>query len=294
LDNDIIGMLKVITFLFILFCYSINGMTQLRIKKLTDLPKKMYETSGLLLYKNEFLITHNDGGNKSEIFILNKKGESVKTIDIEDTKNTDWEDLAQDKEGNVYIGDFGNNNNDREKLQILILEDGFIKKKNVEPKTITFWYEDQDEFPPKKSNLNYDCEAFFEKDGNLYLLTKCRTKPFSGISKLYVIPAKPGKHKAKLIGKFQFCSTSWQFCSVTSVDYNYKTNTLTVLTYGKLYVVSNIKNNEFWKGNVKVYNIPNIKQREAVACAGKNRWYLTDEHKKGFGGGNLYEMYINK
>lgn len=287
-------MVKIVGLVWVLFCFSLTGTAQIRLKKIVDLPKKMYETSGLLFYKNKYLITHNDGGNKSEIYVLNQKGENIKTIDIEDTKNTDWEDLAQDKEGNIYIGDFGNNNNDRKKLQIYILEEGFIDKKNVEPKKITFWYEDQDKFPPKKKQLNFDCEAFFEKDGYLYLLTKCRTKPFSGISKVYVIPAKKGKHKAKLIGQFQFCSTSWQFCSVTAADYDYDSNTLTVLTYGKLYVVTNFKNNEFWNGDIAMYNIPHIKQREAIAYLGKNKWYLTDEHKKGFGGGNLYKMYLKK
>lgn len=292
--SQLISMIKVISFLLILICVSTSGVTQVRLKKIVNLPKKMHETSGLLYYKNKFLITHNDGGNKSEIYILNQKGESLKTIDIEDVKNTDWEDLAQDNKGNIYIGDFGNNDNNRKKLQILILKNGFMDKKKVEPKKITFWYEDQEKFPPKKAELNYDCEAFFEKDGYLYLLTKCRTKPFSGVSKMYVIPAKKGKHKAKLLGQFQFCSTSWKFCSVTAADYDYASNTLTVLTYGKLYVVSNIKNNEFWNGDIEMYNIPLIKQREAVAYLGKNKWYLTDEYKKGIGGGNLYKMYLKK
>lgn len=287
-------MVNVFKILVLIFGFSTLSFGQLRVKKIIDLPHKMYETSGLLLYKNKYLITHNDGGNKSEIYILNKKGAHLKTIDIEDTKNYDWEDLAQDDKGNIYIGDFGNNNNNRKKLQILIIKNGFIDKKNVDPKKITFWYEDQDKFPPKKSNLNFDCEAFFYKDSSLYLLTKCRTKPFTGISRMYQIPAKKGKHKAKLIGQFQFCSTSWQFCSVTSADYDKKSNTLTVLTYGKLYVVTNIKNNEFWKGDISVYNIPYIKQREAIAYIGKGRWYLTDEYKKGLGGGNLYEMYLKK
>ena len=288
------GMTKQFIFLMVIFCFSLNGGAQLRLKKIVKLPNKLYETSGLLFYKNKFLITHNDGGNKSEIFILNTKGEHLKTIDVEDVNNKDWEDLAQDQNGNIYIGDFGNNRNNRKKLNIYILKNGFIDKKKVEPKKITFWYEDQEKFPPKKSELNFDCEAFFEKDGYLYLLTKCRTKPFSGVSKVYVIPAKKGKYKAKLIGQFQFCSTSWQFCSVTSADYDYTSKTLTVLTYGKLYVVTNIKNNEFWNANIRMYNIPQVKQREAVACLGKNRWYLTDEYKKGFGGGNLYEMYLKK
>lgn len=268
------------------------GMAQLKMKKIVDLPHKIYETSGLLLYKKKYLITHNDGGNKSEIYILDLDGKLIKTIDIESTKNYDWEDLAQDEKGNIYIGDFGNNNNNRKNLHIYKIKHGFINKKKVEPKKISFWYDNQTKFPPKKSELNFDCEAFFYKDSSLFLLTKCRTKPFTGVSRIYQLPTKKGKHKAKLIGQFQFCSTSWQFCSVTSADYDPKSNTLTVLTYGKLYVVTNFKGNEFWKGNIKVYNIPYIKQREAIAYISKNKWYLTDEYKKGLGGGNLYKLYV--
>jgi len=252
----------------------------------------MVETSGLVFYQNKYLITHNDGGNKSELFVLDTLGRLIKKIKLSDTRNKDWEDLTQDDKGNLYVGDFGNNLNRRKKSQIYIVKKGFIFKDEVETQKITFWYEDQLSFPPKTENLNFDCEAFFYKDGFLYLLTKCRAKPFTGISKVYRIPAKKGKHKAKLIGQFQFCSTAWQFCSVTSADYDLKSNTLTVLTYGKLYVISNIINNEFWKGNTKVYSIPRIKQREAITYVSPNKWYMTDEYRRGFGGGNLYKLHL--
>ncbi len=60
-------------FIFIsifIFFIPIVGSAQLRLSKIEKLPKKMYETSGLLLYQNKYLITHNDGGNKSEIYIV--------------------------------------------------------------------------------------------------------------------------------------------------------------------------------------------------------------------------------
>ena len=177
-------------------------------------------------------------------------------------------------------------------LKFISLKKGFIFKDEVKTEKISFWFEDQVEFPPEKENLNYDCEAFFYKDGFLYLLTKCRSVPFTGISKVYRIPAKKGKHKAELVGQFQLCSTAWQFCSVTAADYDKKSNTLTILTYGKLYVVSNIKNNKFWNGDIKKYNVPNISQREAIAYVSPFKWYMTDEFKKGFGGGNLYKLVI--
>jgi hypothetical protein len=285
-------MTKIRLIFIAIFFIPLFGIGQLRVKKMIELPSKIYETSGLIYYKNKYIITHNDGGNKSEIFILNRKGQLLKTIDVKGEKNHDWEDIAQDQKGNVFIGEFGNNNNNRKNLEILILKNGFIDKKSVEPDKIDFEYEDQEDFPPKEKKLNFDCEAFFEKDGYLYLLTKCRTKPFTGISNVYVMPAKKGKHKAKLIGQFQFCSSNWQFCSVTGADYNYEKKELSILTYSRLYVISDFKSNQFWKGKIKKYDILGIKQREAVAYLGNDKWIMSDEYKKGIGGGNLYEMYL--
>jgi sugar lactone lactonase YvrE len=252
-------------------------MGQAKLKKIADLSKKVVETSGLAFYQNKYLITHNDGGHKSEIFVLNLEGGIVKKINVKDTKNRDWEDLAQDDAGRLYIGDFGNNANSREKCQIYILPSNFLDKKEVTPKKITF---------------TYDCEAFFWKDDKLYLLTKCRTKPFTGESRVYEIPAIPGKHKAKYLGSVFLCNSGWRFCSVTSVDYHAKSNTLAILTYSKLYLISNIKGNDFWNGKVKSYSLPVVKQREAICFKNKSTLYVTDEQKRGLGGGNLYELKV--
>jgi hypothetical protein len=287
-------MNKLILILTLFNGLSFNVNAQLDIVKINALPQTIIETSGLVFYQKKYLITHNDGGNKSQLFVLDTLGNLIKKIKLVDTKNKDWEDLTQDEKGNLYLGDFGNNYNKRKKFQIYIIKKGFIYEDEIEPEKISFWYEDQENFPPKKENLNFDCEAFFYKDGFLYLLTKCRSIPFTGMSKVYRIPAKKGKHKAKLIGEFQFCDIAWQFCSVTAADYDKESNTLTVLTYGRLYVVSNIINNEFWKGDIKMYNIPKLKQREAISYAAPNKWFMTDEFKKGFGGGNLYKVVVKK
>ncbi|NOQ73300.1 MAG: hypothetical protein GQ574_14945 [Crocinitomix sp.] len=285
-------MTKKITYTLILFMITATAMGQAKLKKIADLPKAVFETSGLAYFKNKYLITHNDGGHKSEIFVMNLEGEVLRKINVKDTKNRDWEDLAQDDEGRLYIGDFGNNGNSREKCQIYILPSNFLDKKEVTPKKITFTYEDQKAFPPKKSELNYDCEAFFWKDDKLYLLTKCRTKPFTGESRVYEIPATPGKYKAKYIGSIFLCNSGWRFCSVTSVDYDAKSNTLAILTYSRLYVVSNIQGNDFWNGKIKSYSLPIVKQREAICFKNKTTLFVTDEQKRGLGGGNLYELKL--
>lgn len=273
-------------------CFVINLSAQLSMVRIAELNEKMYETSGLVFYQEKYLLTHNDGGNKPELFVLDLKGNLVKTISLSDTKNDDWEDLTQDDAGRVYIGDFGNNLNKREACQIYILPKDFLDKSEVEPKKISFTYEDQKLFPPEKENLNFDCEAFFWKDDSLYLFTKCRTEPFSGITNIYVIPDKAGKHIARKIGSIQLCSSDWRFCSVTSVAYSEKYNTIALLTYSRLYLIGGFKEKQFYNGTLKSYQLNLFRQREAICFKGKNSWYMTDEYRKGMGGGNLYEVKL--
>jgi hypothetical protein len=274
---------------------SLSAFAGLGVKKIASLPTKLYESSGLIYYKNKYLITHNDGGNKSEIYILNLKGELINTIAVDRAKNIDWEDLAMDKKGKLFIGDFGNNLNQREKCKIYILKKNFEQDENqkINAKQISFVYEDQDEFPPKKkTDLNYDCEAFFWMKDSLYILTKCRSKPFTGVTNIYVLPDKPGNYKARKLGSLQLCSFHWQWCSVTAADYHSPSGTLAVLVYSKLYMISDFPEARFWEGKMKSYNLPGIKQREAICFKTASSFYLTDEFRKGIGGGNLYELNL--
>ncbi|PSL29740.1 hypothetical protein [Chitinophaga ginsengisoli] len=58
--------------------------------------------------------THNDSGNKPEVFLLDNKGQLVSTIHLEAVFNRDWEDIAEGvgpvpHKQYVYVGDIGNN-----------------------------------------------------------------------------------------------------------------------------------------------------------------------------------------
>jgi hypothetical protein len=58
--------------------------------------------------------THNDSGNKPEVYLLNNKGQLISTIELEGVKNRDWEDIAEGAgpiphKQYVYVGDIGNN-----------------------------------------------------------------------------------------------------------------------------------------------------------------------------------------
>ncbi len=283
---------QLLIFICFVMALPILGFGQAKMQKIAKLNEDLHETSGLVYYQNKYLITHNDGGNKSEIFVLDTKGTIIQTINIKDTKNKDWEDLAQHEDGRLFIGDFGNNNNDRKECEIYILPPDFLKEKSIEPEKIEFTYEDQKKFPPKKEKLNYDCEAFVSIGDKLYLFTKCRTKPFTGESRIYELPAKKGKHEAKYIGSLFLCKTGWRFCSITGADYDPVTKRLVLLSYSKCYIISNFSIDNDWSGAIKAYSLPLVKQREGVCFNGKNCLFVTDEDKKGLGGGNLYTVSI--
>lgn len=58
--------------------------------------------------------THNDSGNKPEVFLLDDKGQLVTTIHLEAVFNRDWEDIAEGvgpvpHKQYVYVADIGNN-----------------------------------------------------------------------------------------------------------------------------------------------------------------------------------------
>ena len=78
------------------------------------------ESSGLVksrTYPGVFW-THNDSGDTPRIFAISAEGELVAEVAVEDADHLDWEDIAVDDSGHLYVGDFGNNLNTRRDLVV--------------------------------------------------------------------------------------------------------------------------------------------------------------------------------
>jgi hypothetical protein len=115
------------------------------------MPKSVGETSGLETF-GDYLITHNDSGDKPKLYILNQNGEKMMEIKLNQLKNKDWEDIAKDSE-NYYIADTGNNNATRENLKIYILDYDFFLRGEISIK-----YKSQTTFSKEPIN-EFDAEA---------------------------------------------------------------------------------------------------------------------------------------
>ena len=255
-----------------------------------DLPKSLNEVSGTETVSNsEFIWMLNDGGNASKLYGLNEQG-TIKTELKIDAKNNDWEDLTSDKKGNLYIGDFGNNSNERKNLTILKVNYSSLKgNSKVEIARISFKYPDQETFPPKKKKMRFDCEAFFHYNDSLYLFTKSRVKNEFGKTYLYKIPAKQGHHTAKFIGSFNSCADL--HCWITSADISEDGKKVALLSPKSVLVFTNFTADHFFSGSVKTYDFDFDSQKEGVCFKDENTLYITDEKAHG-DGGNLYEFEL--
>ena len=159
-----------------------------KLVKLAKLPSPINESSGVeFIPERDAYVTHNDAGNKPHLYLIDRKGKLIETIKLQ-LPNVDWEDLARDSEGNIYIADTGNNNNKRKELAIYKLQ--LDKPDKIE--AIRFTYEDQKAYPPSKKDMNYDVEAIFWQGGKLYLVSKDRGQKET--AKVYELPGRGGQH----------------------------------------------------------------------------------------------------
>ena len=158
------------------------------------LPPAVAESSGLAPADSAGLAwTHGDGGTPATLYLVRLSGELLSTLPLAPLPNRDWEDLTRDPAGRLYIGDFGNNGNDRRDLAVYRLTPG-PGRPRID--TIAFRYPDQTAFPPPRARRRFDCEALFYYRDTLHLFTKDRGP--ARRTYYYVLPARPGRHVAVL------------------------------------------------------------------------------------------------
>ncbi len=172
--------------------------TNYQLQHIANLPPALQETSGLA-YDKKKLLTINDAGNTAELFHFDTlDGSVIQSWHIREKLNTDWEDLAQDEQF-LYIGDFGNNNGNRQDLRILRIDKTQLIEDTLNVDTIHFHFSDQTDFTPNSNNNNFDCEAFFALGDSLYLFSK---NWVDRKTRQYVLPAIPGEQTAELRDSF--------------------------------------------------------------------------------------------
>ncbi len=214
--------------------------------------------------------TFGDNGNKATLFQINETGGVINKVDV-GAKNHDWESLTRDPQGNYFIGDCGNNNSDRRNLRLLRLNPATPQQVGK----INFTYADQNEFPPKKKQRNFDCEASLWHEGKVWLFTKDQQEESSNV---YTVSDQPGTHTAKRVGSIAIPG------QVTDAALSPGGRRLVLLGRAELFVLEGNSWAEILKAPPRQIDLKGAGQTEGVAFKDENTLVISTEQ------GNLYEF----
>jgi hypothetical protein len=247
------------------------------------LPSELSEISGLEKISDSLLIAINDGGNEPILFFLDRRGTITRKVRVSNASNTDWEALAID-EKYVYIGDFGNNMNERKDLCIYRVNRQDIATLNeVTAEKMSISYKEQTAFPPKDYERYFDAEAMTFFEGQLWIFTKNSTKPFDGKSFIYMVQFEANQSKAlSKVSELKLNKTSYLKDAVTSACT--VESSIVLSTYNRLIKLDFPK-----QGLIKstIYKYPHIQQVEACTYLGTNTYFLSNEQHKFIGPAKL-------
>ncbi len=202
------------------------------------------ESSGLAASRTQpgVFWTHNDSGDSARVFAVTAHGQLLAEVALTGATHVDWEDIATDAAGHVYVADCGNNDNDRKDLVVyrfvepqLSLGAAPAKLAVGVDRQLRFRYPDQQKFPDE-TRLNFDCEALFFAQGKLYLLTKHRSDTRTT---LYRFPNLSGTAELSLdyLGEFDLGGADKDFGGrATAADATPDGQTLAVLSYHALFL----------------------------------------------------------
>jgi len=240
---------------------------------LKKVPDTLDENSGLIYWRG-LLWTHNDSGGKAEVYGFDpKKGNIEIVIEIENSLNTDWEDIAQD-ERYIYIAETGNNRGTRTDLQVLRFEKqkiSFDTKQKVSVEKISFKYADQTDFSDRNLNNEHDCEAIIAHNDTIYLFSKDWVKQ---ITKVYALPNIAGSHVIEAIDSFNVNGL------VTGADLS-SNGQLALVGYNNFepFICLFQPNANGWFSVPKRYALPKFRfaQTEAICFAAKNQLLFSCE-----------------
>ncbi len=215
--------------------------------------------------------TFGDDGQQPIVYRVDATGQQVGQFTL-GAPNHDWESLSRDNRGNYFMGDCGNNNNDRRNLAIL----RFRPEQPEKVSKINFSYPDQTEFPPSKSARNFDCEASLWHDGQVYLFTKDRAQ--STTCKVYTVPETPGTYKAKLITKLAIPG------QVTDATLSPSGRRLVLLARQELFIFDGDSWDAILKATPRHIALKGAGQTEGAAFKNEKTLLLTTEQ------GAMYEL----
>lgn len=230
--------------------------TNLPLTDKTNLSTPLLNESSGLTFLDGKLWSFSDSGNPDDIYRIDTVTNTIfQTVDVSNATNVDWEDMASNNDY-LFIGDFGNNNGNRQDLKIYRVNKSALTPTttSVTAAIINFSYSDQTSFVSNPTNHNFDCEAMIFLNDSIHLFSK-NWVDFQ--TKHYVLPNVPGTHVAQLRETlntgFLVTGASVQQYGVISLIGYLRTGTKPI----SLYMLYDYRNNFLFNGNKRKFDLSN-------------------------------------
>jgi hypothetical protein len=261
------------------------------LQEVGTLPKIVKEASGLTITSDLRLWTHNDGG-LPVLYCVDTLGNLLKTLYL-NHPNSGWEDLTQDDKGNFYLGSFGNNKNDKKSCKIyIIMPPDSIKSNVYTADVIKYTYKDQTSFPAPPAQKNFDVDAFITFKDSLYLFSKNRTNPFTGFSKVYALPQKPGEYQAITVDSIYLGKGAMMDFWVTGAALSRDKKTLALLSHDCIWLIRDFHGSKFSTGKIYKINLKHFSHKAGICFVSNDALFIVDELELNLIGGKIYKLNL--
>ncbi|SDG94469.1 hypothetical protein [Winogradskyella thalassocola] len=269
-------MIYIKRLIFLIFIVSsCQSIGQLKIE--SRIINELKEVSAAEIGKDSDIVwVIQDAGNRNNLIGLDKKGHIARNILISNAKNKDWEDLTSDREGNIYIGDFGNNNKKQKTFKIYKVNHDDLNTDSAVAEII--------EFTLPEDQKPEDFESFFIYNNSFYIFSK-ENKTFSVLK----VKNSIGKQVAELHSEYKFNGKNNK---ITSADISDNGKTVILLNHDKLWEITNFERDDFFSGDVTEHKFDHNSQKEGICFKTDSTIIITDE-RKDFEGGYIYSFSLN-
>lgn len=130
---------------------------------------QLTECSGVVAsrkYPGTFWVHNDGGGRKREVlYAMDRTGHVLSRFQIDGAKFEDWEDIAIDDQGHLYLGDLGNNDRKRDRLVVHRINEPDPSRSGILESHTRRWVL---RFPERP----FDCESLFVHGGYGYVIAK--------------------------------------------------------------------------------------------------------------------------
>jgi hypothetical protein len=128
---------------------------------------RITESSGVVASRQHpgVFWTHNDGAKSYLLFAMTREGKSLGSFHLAGAVLNDWEDIAIDNEGHLFVGDIGNNDARRFSIAVHEIDEPDPKASGTSVRVKRSWHL---RFP----KAPFDCETLFVWAGFGYVVSK--------------------------------------------------------------------------------------------------------------------------